>query len=288
MSTSYQIPSIVSSANIIHRQGFTGKDITVAILDSGLSQHQDINKNRIIDFHDFIKGSNQMYDDYSHGTHVGGIIASSQIGIAPECNLIPLKILDANGQGCTDIFIDGIKWILSYSHLYHIRIVNISVGGNVSELKNEKNRLNLWVSKLWEAGIIVCCSAGNNGPKPNSISSPGNCKNVITVGSYDGKHFSSAGPNLPYITKPELSAPGFHILSLNRNNGYCIKNGTSMSVPFINGICALFLQKYPHLTNEQVKYFLMNSAITVPNVPKNIQGAGKINLKKLMQIPPYI
>lgn len=285
MSNNYKIPAIVSGANLIHKQGITGKEITIALLDSGLANHPDIKENRILAFHDFVNYSNKNYDDYSHGTHVTGIIASSQIGIAPQCNIISLKILDSKGQCSTDIFIDAIRWILSHQNTYNIRIINISIGGNVSELKQEKNRLNRWVSKLWGQGMIVCCSAGNNGPLPDSISAPGNCKKVITVGAYDGTNFSSAGPKLPHVSKPELSAPGFHILSLNCNNGYGIKNGTSMSVPFISGICALLLQKYPYLTNEQVKYYLMNSATALPNIPKNIQGAGMVDLKKLMQIP---
>lgn len=285
MSAIHKIPSILSGADILHRQGITGKNVTIAILDSGLSYHPDINKNRILTFYDFTTYTKKLYDDYSHGTHVTGIIASSKIGIAPECNVIPLKILDAQGNGSTDIFIEAIKWILYRQHMYNIRIVNISIGGNTTELKRKKNRLNLWISRLWEAGLVVCCSAGNNGPSPNSIAAPGNCEKVITVGSYDGSHFSSAGPTRPYITKPELSAPGYHILSLKPGSGYCTKNGTSMSVPFISGASALLLQKYPHLTNEQVKSYLMSSATALPNLPYNIQGAGVVNLDKLITLP---
>ena len=130
--------------------------------------------------------------------------------------------------------------------------------------------------------MIVCCSAGNNGPVPGSVSAPGNCKEVITVGSYDGKHFSSAGPLLPYITKPELVAPGYHILSLKPFNGYTIKSGTSMSVPFISGMCALLLQIKPKLTNDQIKRRLMDSAYNVPFLPYNMQGAGIVDLNKLL------
>lgn len=285
MSSTQKIPSIAAKAISLHQKGITGKDVTVAILDSGLAKHPDININRILAFQDFIQLSDEPYDDYNHGTHVTGIIASSRIGIAPECNIIALKILDSKGHGSTDIFIEGIKWILYHQHAYNIQIVNISIGGNTSELKREKNRLNLWVNRMWENGIVVCCSAGNNGPTPNSISAPGNCERVITVGACDGKHFSSAGPICASVLKPELSAPGYHILSLKPNGGYSIKNGTSMSVPFISGACALLLQKYPTLTNEQIKYYLMHSASSMPGIPKNIQGVGMINLEKLLLLP---
>lgn len=282
MSASPKIPVILSGAGPFHQKGITGKGITVAILDSGLSPHPDILPGRILAFSDFINRKKLPYDDYTHGTHVAGIIASTRIGIAPEVGLIGLKVLDQHGNGSTEIFIEGIKWLLRHYKEYHIRIVNISIGGNSEELKREKNRLNLWVTKLWEEGLIVCCSAGNSGPTPDSITAPGNCKKVITVGSYDGKYFSSAGPLVPYITKPELVAPGLHILSTKPSAGYSIKNGTSMSVPFISGACALLLQMHPELTNDQVKIRLMDAAYPVPFLPYNIQGAGVVSLKHLL------
>lgn len=288
LSSTPKIPSIQFGATSLHHQGITGKDITVAILDSGLAKHTDISDMRILDFQDFINAKKTPYDDFSHGTHVTGILASSRIGIAPECNVIPIKILDKNGNGSTDIFIEGIKWILYHQHIYSIRIVNISIGGNTLELKKRKNRLNLWVSRLWEAGLIVCCSAGNNGPTPNSIFAPGNCEKVITVGAYDGKPFSSAGPIRSYITKPEVAAPGYNILSTQPNNRYGTKNGTSMSVPFISGACALLLQKYPYLSNEQVKHYLIQAAMPIGTLPLNQQGAGIINLNRLLTIPTEI
>lgn len=282
MSASTKLPAIISGANLLHSKGITGKNVTVAIMDSGLSPHPDISSDRILAFRDFVANKNDPYDDYSHGTHVSGIIASSKIGIAPECRIINLKVLDHKGNGCSDIFIEGIKWILEHQESFQIQIVNISIGGTNAELKREKNLLNLWVSRLWESGITVCCSAGNMGPAPNSITAPGNCKKVITVGSYDGRRFSSAGPLLPYITKPELVAPGTNIISTKPGGGYSIKSGTSMSVPFISGACALLLQKKPYLTNDQLKIRLMESAYPVPYLPYNRQGAGVVNLSRLL------
>lgn len=281
MSASPKIPSIVSKANEFHKKGITGQNVAVAVMDSGLFMHADFNKNRLITFQDFVENKDYAYDDYSHGTHVTGIIASSKIGIAPQSNIVSLKVLDKNGNGSTHHFIAAIKWLLANHEHYQIRIVNISIGGNSMSANIKNSLLNLWVSKLWEAGLIICCSAGNMGPSPNSITAPGNCPNVITVGSYDGKHFSSAGPLLPYITKPELVAPGLNILSTKAGGGYSTKNGTSMSVPFISGICALMLQTNPNLTNEQIKYMLMDNAYPVPYLPYNMQGAGVVDLQKL-------
>lgn len=285
LSSNPKIPAIQSGANFLHQQGITGKNVTVALLDSGLAPHKDIDSRRILHFVDLIHNRKEIYDDYSHGTHVTGILASSRIGIAPKCNVLPIKILDSHGYGSMDTFIEGIKWILYHQAEYCIQIVNISIGGNTQELKSTKNRLNIWVSRMWDAGITVCCSAGNNGPKANSISAPGNCEKVITVGAYDGKPFSSAGPIRPYVDKPEVSAPGYRILSLQPNNHYGIKNGTSMSVPFISGACALLLQKYPYLSNNQIKSCLIQAAEPVKNLSLNQQGAGIVNFHHLLTAP---
>ena len=285
MSASSKIPALVSGAAAFHEQGITGKEVTIAIMDSGLAPHKEIDTGRILTFEDFVYNRKIPYDDYSHGTHVTGIAAAEKIGIAPESNLVILKVLDNRGNSETDLLIDAVKWVLKHYQLYNIRIVNISIGGNSEELRHENNRLNVWIKRLWEHGIIVCCSAGNNGPKEGSISAPGNCRDVITVGSYDGGHFSSAGPLRPYITKPELVAPGYHILSLKPGDSYTIKSGTSMSVPFISGYCALLLQTRPNFSNYQVKQHLMDSAYNVPYLPYNMQGAGIVNLKRLLSFP---
>ena len=287
MSIHTKIPARFFYAQPFHNQGITGKNITIAVLDSGLAPHPDIHPSRILAFEDFTNHSTQRknlpYDDFSHGTHVTGIIASNKIGIAPECQLVSLKVLDKHGTGSSVQFIEALKWLVIHHETYNIRIVNISVGGSQNDLKESGTSLNRWINKLWENGLIICCSAGNNGPKPNSITAPGNCKKVITVGSSDGTHYSSAGPLLPFITKPELVAPGTHIISTKPGGGYSIKSGTSMSVPFISGACALLLQCKPYLTNDQIKIRLMEASHTVPYLPYNTQGAGILSLNRLLQ-----
>ncbi|MDE5778624.1 MAG: S8 family peptidase, partial [Lachnospiraceae bacterium] len=259
MSVSPKLPNLLYHTEALHQKNITGKNVTVAVLDSGLAPHPDIHPSRIFAFKDLVSGKTMYYDDFSHGTHVTGIISSSRIGIAPECNIVSVKVLDKHGNTSSDTLIEGIKWILSYRQEYDIQIVNISIGGNCDKLGGESHRINFWVSKLWDTGITVCCSAGNGGPRPGTITAPGSCSCVITVGSSDGSRFSSAGPLLPYITKPELVAPGNGIISLKPNGGYTIKSGTSMSVPFISCACALLLQASPFQTNEKIKEKLMEA-----------------------------
>lgn len=281
MSVSPKIPAICSHAYSFHKEGITGKNITVAIMDSGLSPHPELAPHRILHFHDFVYGRTTPYDDYSHGTHVTGIIGAKQIGIAPECNLIALKILDHHGNCSIELFIEAIHWLLTHQYEYNIRIVNMSVGSNPSISRTEQILLNLWVSRLWEAGLIVCCSAGNNGPTRNTITAPGNCEDIITVGSCDGTSFSSIS-RIP-SPKPEVCAPGVRILSLKPGGGYHIKNGTSMSTPFVSGYCALLLQMRPYLTNTEVKQQLIAASAPLSSYPLSIQGAGSVSLSTLLR-----
>lgn len=281
MSQTSKIPRVIAHVKPLHRLGITGQNVTVAILDSGITLHPDLSKNKLLFFKDFVNGKEEPYDDYNHGIHVTGILASKRTGIAPGINIISLKVLDKYGKGSTDTFLEAISWILLHREHYNIRIVNISIGGSEGELQQDANRLNRSVAKLWNAGITVCCSAGNNGPAAGTITSPGSCTEVITVGSYDCPHFSSAGPLPSGIPKPELVAPGLHILSTTTDGKYHTKNGTSMSVPFISAYSALLLQLYPFLSNNQVKEQLILSAKPLSNLPFNMQGAGMVDLSTL-------
>lgn len=281
MSSNSKIPLFISKASYYHKQGITGKGITVAFLDSGIALHKDFQNNSIL-FRNFVTGQKRPYDDYSHGTHIAGILASDTLGIAPDINIVALKVLDKYGNCSIPRFTEGIQWILAHKQQYDIRIVNISLGGQPPPRQEDSQSLIQWVAKLWDAGLIVCCSAGNNGPKPNTITAPGTCKKIITVGASDGEHFSSAGIPLPYISKPEILAPGNGIKSTLPQNRYGPKSGTSMSTAFISAYCALLLQLNGGLTNDSVKIRLMHAARPIPGRPYHMQGAGSVSLEAFL------
>lgn len=195
--------------------------------------------------------------------------------------------------------IAGIDWILKNYKQYHIRIVNISVGSLSKRGMSENSDLVKSVNALWDAGLIVCVAAGNEGcnPQEPTITTPGICRKVITVGSSDddemiderGKQFlnySGKGPTEGCICKPEIVAPGTNIISTNaygkRNTKpYAIKSGTSMSTPIVSGSIALLLEKYPEMSNKEVKLRLRETAKDL-HLPFNHQGWGQINLKQLL------
>lgn len=120
----------------------TGRGIGVAVLDTGCFPHEDL-QNRIAAFRDIVGRKRLPYDDNGHGTHVCGIIGGNGYsssgaccGLAPECHLIPVKVLDRRGNGYASDVLSGLRWIRENRELYHIRIVNISVG-SFSRKKHE-------------------------------------------------------------------------------------------------------------------------------------------------------
>lgn len=276
------------------QEGWTGKGVRIAVLDTGVAKHPDLQK-RVIYFGDFVNGMARPYDDYGHGTHVSGILAGEGVidreyrGIAPGAQLISLKVLDKNGNGRREQVIKGIQWVIHNSRRYQIRVMNISVG-SVKEGNEQDRKLIEIVEQAWDQGIIVVCAAGNLGPEHYTITAPGNSRKVITVGMAEEEHnwCSGRGPTFACVCKPDLVAPGNQISSCNAfftgNRGYyCKKSGTSMATPMVSGAIALLLEKEPWLTNVEVKMRLRASARDL-GMERNRQGWGIPDIPDLLKL----
>ena len=232
--------------------GYTGKHVGVCVLDTGIFPHIDFT-GRILAFQDFIGHRIRPYDDNSHGTHV-----------------------------------QAFRWILENKRYYGIRVVNISVGTTCRRAEDHRV-LIAGVEQLWDAGLVVVAAAGNQGPMAGSVTAPGSSRKIITVGSSDlltGRTaISGRGPTFECVCKPDLVAPGNHVLACapGADNGYGVKSGTSMSTPLVAGAAALMLEKNPELTNVQIKMKLKESARDM-GLPKNQQGWGELDLERFMEL----
>ena len=226
--------------------GLDGTGVGVAILDSGTADVPDLDgahgQSRVSAFVDFVNGRPRMYDDGGHGTFVAGIIAgngSSSLptdqggkattqyrGVAPDANIISLKVLNSHGEGRASSMIAAIAWAIVHRQQYNIRVMNISVEGDVTA-PAAYDPLDRAVDAAWRAGIVVVCAAGNEGAfGEGGVLSPGNDPYAITVGASDSQQtadtsddtvcsYSSVGPTLyDEYAKPDLVAPGNHVISL--------------------------------------------------------------------------
>ncbi len=255
----------------MHRLGFTGRGVGVAILDTGISMHPDYAE-RIRVFRDFCNGKHQPYDDNGHGSHIAGIIAGNgrmskgrYRGVAPLASLIVLKVLDRTGNGNTKDVIEAMKWMIDNRERYQIRIANISVGMLPQSRSKERDQMLEWVDRMWDSGIFTVAAAGNGGPSYNSVTIPGASSTVLTVGSSDDRDqlvrrrglypgYSGMGPTDYCVCKPEILAPGTEIHSCHSSNyGYTVKSGTSMATAVVSGACALVYDRYPYLTPAGLK-----------------------------------
>ncbi len=285
------------------------------MIDSGIAYHTDFysrNKPRII-YDDFF-GNNGGYDDlFGHGTHVAGIIGGSGAasngaykGVAPEVNLINLKVSDRDGMTYESGVVDSLQWIYNNKAAFNIRLVNISMNSTVAQ-SYHTSPLDAAVEILWFNGVTVVVSAGNNGTTdgPSTLYPPANDPFVITVGATEDKGttsldddtmaaFSAYGTTEDGFAKPDLVAPGRNLIAplaykaatiynaypLHRVNDYYFRmSGTSMSAPVVTGAIALLLQDEPGLTPDQVKYRLMSTANSTWNGYSPSQsGAGYLDV----------
>ena len=300
-------PNYMIHADYAHSRHIYGTGVGVAVLDTGIHPRKDFFSiprypfpiNRIQYFHDFVNQRKEPYDDSGHGSHICGKIGSAAsirpgeyLGIAPGCNLIVLKTLDKNGNAPISTFLKALRWLRQNHRTYNIRIVNISIGTNPGPNQPDTNLLVQEVETLWQEGLIVCASAGNNGPTPGSISSPGNSCQIITVGASDDnlpavqnrlhRPYSGRGPVACKDVKPEIVVPGSNIISCNnRDTGYESKTGTSMSTAIVSGAIALLLEEEPYLTNQDVKNRLHSCARRL-NLPHFQQGWGLLDISRLL------
>ena len=250
-----------------------GTGIGIAILDSGIDtgHHSFLNRSnsvRVVYNKDFT-GEGRTDDPYGHGTHVAslaagnGRIANAQyVGIAPNANMINLRVLNARGIGNTASVLHALDWIVANRTTYNIRVVNLSLGmPAIDSYRNDP--VCRAVRMLVDAGVVVFAAAGNNGKDSDGnkvygrIHSPGNEPSVITVGASntygtdqrgdDGvASFSSRGPTRSFLTdddggkrydnviKPDLVAPGNKLIEAEADNNYLVTQTPSLDAGVSN------------------------------------------------------
>lgn len=284
-------------ASIAYRQGIFGQGILVAVLDTGIYPHSDL-QGRIRGFRDYVRQKQYPYDDNGHGTHISGIIGAggkgTVHGVAPGCYLLGYKVLDKSGNGKILDTCQAVEDIIKYNETYaqKIRIINISVGMKERVQPELQKRLLSSVERAWDRGIVVVAAAGNNGPGENSVTSPGVSRKIITVGSLDvtdkkkaePSAYSGRGPTDNCVVKPEILMPGSNIISCGTGPGtYVRKSGTSMSVPIVSGMIALLLSKYPSMMPNEVKMQLYRSA-NRSEIDSRFKCWGIVDLQKLLSL----
>jgi serine protease AprX len=282
----------VVNADQLWTQGTTGRGVTVAVLDSGVAADPDLVQpaNRILASVNFAD-ERLTSDPGGHGTHVAGIVAGNGgrsggafVGVAPEANIVDVRVLGRTGSGRVSSVVRGFEWVLAHRTAYNIRVINLSFGAP-ARTSYRTDPMSAAVEIAWRRGLVVVVAAGNAGPARNTVASPGIDPYAITVGATDDHGtisprddtlatFSSWGTADSNV-KPDLVAPGRRIVSLRVPGSaldllfpdrvvttpsgatYMRLSGTSMATPVVSGAVALLLQRRPNLSPDQVKAILV-------------------------------
>jgi len=244
--------------------GATGHGVTVALMDTGIAEHPDL-EGSVVARKDFVNDGTTLLDPSGHGTFVAGLIAAHGEGfrgVAPEAKLVSLRVLDQKGNGTMHAVLAAFDWLLRNRTEMGIKVLNLSFGAP-QRSSYHRERLAGVVESAWFAGVTVVAAAGNDGPALRSIAMPGADPFVVTVGSLADQgtaalnddresFFSSRGPTRDGFAKPDLLAPGEHIVSLrvpgtamdrdganaNANGAYARLSGTSASTAMAAGAAA--------------------------------------------------
>lgn len=273
--------------------GLTGRGVKVAIVASGIDPDHPDFAGRIIAGASFVGDGSNYQDDNGLGTFLAGIVAGNGAasggqykGWAPEAELYVAKVTDASGAGTRDNILAGIKWAVEQQ----VDIVLIGLGESAG--CDGSDALSQEADRAVAAGLVVVVPAGNSGPEPGTVGSPGCARLPITVGAAELNtvaSYSSRGPTLDGRTKPDLLFSGYAVGTQAAGTaigsvvapGYVEGTGSGVAAAHAAGAIALLLQANPGLTPAEVKGLLMETATDL-GLEANAQGTGLANIEKAL------
>ena len=316
--------------------GYTGEGSVVSIIDTGIdSDHVGLDDldddnstddSKVIAFYDAVNNPDKTngtevksYDDQGHGTHCAGITAGTgaptyeYIGVAPQAQLVGVKVLDEGGSGSFATVMAGMEWTVDKRHDFNIRAASMSLGGFglIEWTAEEEESVNRMANEMVRSGVALFIAAGNSAISAQ-IGTPGSAEDAITVGALDKDTsiavYSSQGPTEEGRIKPNIAFVGSSVNApeANSGDGYVAYSGTSMATPGAAGLAALMYQANPDLspfdvrnimhetaTYRQCHYMLANEPCAEDLIPKNRQnnvyGHGHVEgLPALLEAANYV
>jgi subtilisin family serine protease len=243
----------------------TGAGQMVAVVDTGVDlDHPDL-ATQLLAGYDFVDEDPTPEDELppapkvgGHGTHVTGTIAAVKdnqegvAGVAPGAQVLPLRALDASGEG----FVSDAIQAYNTAGSDGARVLNASLGG-VGAVEIERQAIEANDDVLF---VVAAGNAGANNDNPSTAEFPCSyeLENVLCVGASRPDDRRAGFSNYGASTV-DLFAPGYGIFSTVPDNDYDWKDGTSMATPHVAGAAALVLEAAPQLTPAEVKAVLLQS-----------------------------
>ena len=242
----------------------TGKGVKVAIIDTGADLKHPLLRDRIVGGWDFVDDDADPTDKrstaadrngtfnaaFGHGTHVAGIVHL----VAPDAQLLIVRVLDANGRGDFVNVAAGVRWAIAHG----AKVINLSLGvsgtGTIEVLQNV-------LEDPANAGIIFVTAAGNQAT--NNVDFPGRSSSTLCVAAVDANGAAAPFSSFNH-SDVALSAPGVAVRSTYPGGLYRMWSGTSMSAPFVTGAAALLAQSHPAWGHDEMEARLTGTSRTIP------------------------
>jgi len=267
-------------------------EVVIAVLDTGVDRdHVDLAAKVLQEGHDFANDDDDASDDHWHGTHVAGIAAADTnngagiAGVARNCRILPVKVLDRNGDGYYSWIIDGIIWAADRG----ADVINLSLGGDVPD-----SFLEDACKYAHDKGAVIVAAAGNDGTE-GVLYPAAYDETVLAVAASDYADaiasFSNFGPEI------DVAAPGAWILGPVPQTyvgpeelPFVFASGTSAAAPHAAGLAALIRSLKPDLTPDEIMWVIRYSAddinrTTLPGRDDHA-GYGRVNMQRALV--PYI
>ena len=300
-------PRVPLNGNILHQSGFTGRGVTIAVIDAGFFNADIIEslmplrqRGGIIATHDFVSGSDNVYDYHTHGTSVMSILAGNLQGLihgtAPDADYILLRSEDA----ATEYPVEMDYWAAAaeYADSAGADIISSSLGYftfddplmdySFNDMDGNTTFITQAADIAASKGMLVVVSAGNERNKEwLRILAPSDGDSVVGVGAVNQNLtisvFSSAGYSADGRVKPDVVAPGVNLNIQNYPEQVSGGSGTSFSCPVISGLSASLMQAVPAASPLEIRSVLHESSDRYNN-PDTLYGYGSPDFLKALRL----
>lgn len=263
--------------DVLHAQGFTGQDVLVGHLDTGVDASHPALKGVVKVFAEFDSLGSQVKnaqpkDSGEHGTHTAGTIAGQPVkgvrfGVAPGAKLASAMVIE--GGNVLARILGGMNWVVGQN----VRVLSMSLG-----LIGTKDDFLLVTRILRARGVLPVFAVGNEGPGTSRY--PGNYAEALSVGASDSAgavaDFSSSQQFVrakdPIV--PDLVGPGVGVISCVPGGKYMEMDGTSMATPHIAGLAAVLMSARPNKTIDQIEAAIFKSCALTSDMTKDRANRG--------------
>lgn len=276
----WQVPKLQADQAWAAPLSVRGAGVNVAIMDTGVNPHLDLNANLKINQNFTIRPGTAAEDPNRHGTHVAGITGAVQgnndgiAGIAPSCNIWNLRSGDHQGLFAATDMVEGV----TYANQNNAHVFNMSIAGGpfVQAMQDS-------LTALFNKGCVLMGANGNTGQQ-ETVMYPATYPGVIGISNLHNNNLPH--PTSTFGTMTDFTAPGGDIQSLAENNLYRILSGTSMATPAASGVAALMLSAYndngcPPYSPGAQKNVVIESVMRDTAIKTGLTGAGPVGQRDI-------